>query len=235
MHDFSLWQMRLERWRRIRYLLDRAELSAGRLRSECVQATATELQLLRDLEPLWTFPSVQRFAALRLLVMHEEVVAAATEARRIVRALELHGDAGVVADGDTERTARYFTVLAVAEGAHDRAATLGRALRGVRATDDARDYELLPLASVEEALVAVRCNPWVEAVLLGERAAPFAERPTGLLTVEERRLLADAAGRNGDAIGWLGEWLHEARPTLRVTSLAQSPLELHAALLCAGR
>ncbi len=233
-HDFSVWQMRLERWRRVRHLLDRAELATGRLRSECAQAAASELQLLRDGEALWIYPGLLRIGELRRELGDHALAAAATAARRIVRLLELYGDAAAVADRDVERTARYFTALVVADDAQARAATLASALEPLRRDADARDYALLPVGSIEEALVAIRCNPWVEAALLGVRAPRFAARATGLASVEERRLLGTLGGDDAAALAWLDEWLHAERPALMVAPLTLPLGELHA-LLSGGR
>jgi hypothetical protein len=83
------WRVRLERWRRVRHLLDSAALGAGRLRQECVQAAGSILQLLAPDEAEWDFPSMARVTELRLMVAREEVAAAASEARIIADALEL--------------------------------------------------------------------------------------------------------------------------------------------------
>ena len=83
------WRLRLERWRRVRYLLDSAALGTGRLQQECVQAAGSILQLLAPEEALWDFPSTARVTALRQLVAGNEVAAAAAEARDITDALEL--------------------------------------------------------------------------------------------------------------------------------------------------
>jgi hypothetical protein len=83
------WRLRVERWRRVRYLLDSATLGAGRVRQECVQAAGSILQLLAPEEAVWDFPSVARVTALRQLVASDEVTAAAAEARDISEALDL--------------------------------------------------------------------------------------------------------------------------------------------------
>ena len=83
------WRVRLERWRRVRHLLDSAALGTGRLRIECVQAAGSILQLLAPDEEEWDFPTSARVAALRLMVARDEVSTAAGEARAIVEALEL--------------------------------------------------------------------------------------------------------------------------------------------------
>jgi hypothetical protein len=82
------WRLRLERWRHVRHLLDRAELGTGRLRQECMQAAASALQLLAADEALWTFPSLPRVTELRRVLAAAELEAAAAEARAIVGALD---------------------------------------------------------------------------------------------------------------------------------------------------
>jgi hypothetical protein len=83
------WRLRLERWRRVRHLLDSAALGAGRMRKECVQAAGSILQLLVPEEAVWDYPSVARVTALQQLVARDEISAAATEARDITDALDL--------------------------------------------------------------------------------------------------------------------------------------------------
>jgi hypothetical protein len=230
LHDFAVWQMRLERWRRVRHLLDRAELAVGRLRRECVQAAASELSLLLDGEVLWSFPGPMRFVQLRRAIDEEEVAGAALAARRIVRLLELYGDAAAVAERDLSWTSRYITVLLVADDAAERAPALHEALAAERRDDDARDYALVPLASIEEALVAVRCNPWVEAVLLGNRVLRFARHATLLLTVDERRGLGAITGPDPVAVSWLEEQLRAMRASLILLPAHAPPPELHGRL-----
>jgi hypothetical protein len=83
------WRVRIERWRRVRHLLDSAALGTGRLRQECVQAAGSILQLLAPEEEAWDFPSVARVMALRQLVAGGDIEAAAAEARDITDALDL--------------------------------------------------------------------------------------------------------------------------------------------------
>ena len=85
------WRNRLERWRRVRHLLDSAELGAGRLRHECVQAAGSILQLLAPEEAGFEYPSAARVAELRRLVGGGEIAEAAEVARAIMAALELGG------------------------------------------------------------------------------------------------------------------------------------------------
>ncbi len=83
------WRIRLEYWRRVRHLLDSAELGAGRLRQECLQAAGSILQLLAAGEEPWLYPSASRVAELRSLVTRGEVAVAAAEAREIACTLEV--------------------------------------------------------------------------------------------------------------------------------------------------
>lgn len=83
------WRIRLEYWRRVRHLLDSAELGMGRLRQECLQAAGSILQLLAAREEPWPYPSAPRVAELRNLVTRGEVATAAAEAREIASTLEV--------------------------------------------------------------------------------------------------------------------------------------------------
>ena len=82
------WRARLDRWRRVRHLLDSAEMGAGRWRHECLQAAGSLLQLLAPEEAQWDFPSQDAIAALRARVGRNEVPAAAAEVRAIMERLE---------------------------------------------------------------------------------------------------------------------------------------------------
>ncbi len=83
------WRIRLEYWRRVRHLLDSAELGVGRLRQECLQAAGSILQLLAASEEAWPYPSPSRVSDLRNLVTRGEVTTAAAEAREIACTLEV--------------------------------------------------------------------------------------------------------------------------------------------------
>jgi hypothetical protein len=85
-------RLRLERWRRVRHLLDRAEAATGRLERECTQAAATELQLLAADESRWTYPSAARVQELRRVLESGDRAAAAEEARAIAAVLEVAYD-----------------------------------------------------------------------------------------------------------------------------------------------
>ena len=227
-HDFTLWQSRLERWRRIAQLLGRALTATGRLRIECVQASASELSLLRPGERLWAYPGVPRVARLRWLVAAGEVAAAAAEAGTIARLMSLYGDgaARVEHDGSRPKT-RHLTAAVVARDARQRLRPLARALARLGRPGEEPAYALVPLASVEEALMAARYNPYVEVLLLGDGAALWAVPPTRLLGEGERRLLAAAATGPTPPIAWLADWLGRARPDLRVAPLAAGAEALH--------
>jgi len=82
------WRARLERWRRVRHLLDSAELGTGRLRLECLQAAGSILQLLTPDEERWQDPTSARVPELRELVARGEVSPAAAIAREIMAVLE---------------------------------------------------------------------------------------------------------------------------------------------------
>jgi hypothetical protein len=83
------WRARLERWRRVRHLLDSAELGKGRLRQECLQAAGSILQLLAADEERWGDASSARVDELRRLITRGEVTPAAAAAREIMAAMEL--------------------------------------------------------------------------------------------------------------------------------------------------
>lgn len=82
------WRARLERWRRVRHLLDSAELGKGRLRHECLQAAGSILQLLAADEARWGDASVALVGELRQLVAREEAEPAAAAAREIMELIE---------------------------------------------------------------------------------------------------------------------------------------------------
>ena len=82
------WRVRLDYWRRLRHLLDSAELGSGRLRQECLQVAGSILQLLAPGEESWPYPSAARVAELRRRVTRGEIAAAAADAREIAAALE---------------------------------------------------------------------------------------------------------------------------------------------------
>lgn len=82
------WRARLERWRRVRHLLDSAELGKGRLRHECLQVAGSILQLIAVDEERWGDASSEKVAELQRMVASGEVAPAAAVAREIMAAIE---------------------------------------------------------------------------------------------------------------------------------------------------
>jgi hypothetical protein len=104
-------------------------------------------------------------------------------------------------------------------------------LRALRQPRDARAYELLPVSSIEEAVVVVRCNAYVEACLIGDRAPLYAEPTTGMLSKEERRVLETVATGDTPPVKWLAGWLRAGQPALTVASLDLPVGDLHRLLV----
>jgi len=204
-HDFAVWEGRLERWRRVRHLLERAESGSGRLRRECVQAAASELTLLGPGEGMWTFPGADRLVDLKLALTDAEPADAAGLARSMVRMLELYGDAATVAARDLSWTERYFTAMVLGDDAHARTTALTLVLGVEEHTDDRRAYALLATPTLAEAQAALRANPWIEAALL---------QPAAMATLEPP--------------------LRRERPTLAILPSTLPPSQLHARLCAVG-
>jgi hypothetical protein len=220
--DFTVWQARLARWRRAAELCERAEHAAGRLRAEMALAARAELERLSDVESLFAFPGNERRTALALHLDQRLLTTAAVEARAIVRNLHLFGDSAARLDG---RPGRYRTVLLLDGRARQRRTALEAALDLLRHRDDPYCYALVAAMSLEEALAAVRYNPYVGACILGSDVMRDRRAPEPLLPPEEQLRLR-AVGP-ATALEWWTEWLRSRERTVQVVSLRQPLGQLH--------
>jgi hypothetical protein len=220
--DLSVWQARLARWRRAAELCERAERATGRLREEAAIGARSELALVAESEWLFAYPGEERLSALRLHLEQHLVTTAAVEARAIARNLHLRGDGAARLDG---RPGRYRTVLLLDGRARERRAGLEAALDLLRRPDDAASYALVAAPTLEEALCAVRHNPYVGACVLGCDVTRERRPPSPLLPADDRARLQ--AARAEAALGWWTAWLCARHADVDVVALAQPLGQLH--------
>ena len=222
-HDYTVWQARLERWLRMEELLQRAQHAGEPLQGECIQAAAAELHALQPGEHLWAYPGPRRLARLRLHLGHQQLDEALADARQIVRMLHLHGDAAAFVDGgDPEAWESYRTVLVVSRRARNEVTALKRVLAPKDAPVGGIVYELIAATSLEEAVAAVRYNPYVEVCLLGDDVPLRAAH--AVLGEAERAALNHLPQAELLPTAWFTRWLRAAQPRLVVQPLA-SPVE----------
>jgi arginine decarboxylase len=159
-------QLRVDLWNRLREAINRlAEAPKGTPAGEIDPI----LRRLAELERLWAYPGVQRIAQLRALQQAGSLRQVSALVNELVDRLSEWGDrAGLIEEGvPAARAPLAFTVLLVDTMTPERFQLLRQNLQGLRAegTGDLL-YDVVRVASFEEAWLAVVCNPDIQAVVM---------------------------------------------------------------------
>ncbi|MDT5304535.1 MAG: hypothetical protein QOE48_198, partial [Mycobacterium sp.] len=187
----SLWQVRSDSWCRLEEAADRLTRpdTAGALKEKCLAACQDLLTRLSSLEPYWAYPGSPQFARIQRLFAAGSYDKFAQAVARINRALTQEsyrtGDvenAGAdeldmfpsdprQLEGQTEaeRERPYFEVLVVEKMTDAQERALRNEVRKWRRPDDEFVYELVVVASGDEALIAARLNVNLQAVVIRRR------------------------------------------------------------------
>src|SRR6201996_2122755 len=187
----SLWQVRSDSWCRLEEAADRLTRpdTAGALKDKCVASCQELLNQLSSLEPYWAYPGTPQFARVQRLFAGGSYDKFCQLVARINRALTQEsyrtGDvenAGAdeldmfpsdprQLEGQTEaeRDRPYFEVLVVEKMTEARERALRNEVRKWRRPDDEFVYELVVVASGDEALIAARLNVNLQAVVIRRR------------------------------------------------------------------
>jgi arginine decarboxylase len=187
----SLWQVRSDSWCRLEEVADRLvrPTTAGEVKDNCVNACQDQLTRLSTLEPYWAYPGSPQFARIQRLFAAGNYDKFAQEVGRVNRALSTEsyrsGDvdnAGVdeldmfPADPRqlehqpaTQTDRPYFEVLVVEKMTEAQERALRNEVRKWRRPDDEFVYELVVVASGDEALIAARLNVNLQAVVVRRR------------------------------------------------------------------
>jgi arginine decarboxylase len=166
--------LRVDLWNRIREAVERAANGTPETRRAEIEADFAKLE---ELERLWVYPGAERMERLRRLHRSGDLPQLRALLNEVVDRLSALGDRAEV-DAPGTRGPRYFTVLLVDAIPHERVRALRRELRDLRlGGKNDLVYELVHVASFEEAWLAVTCNVDIQAVVVRHTFPVHAERP----------------------------------------------------------
>jgi arginine decarboxylase len=235
----SVWQLRSDAWCRLEEAADRLNrpTTTGKLKEKYIGICTGLLAQLAPLEPYWAFPGSPWFAKLQRLFTAGSYDKFGEAVTRINRALTT----GSYRSGDVERAGRdandlfpadprrleepsgspaekpYFEVLVVEALSEAQEEALRREVRNWRRPDDEFIYELVVVASGDEALIAARLNVNLQAVVIRRRFSHKSTRDLSTLAefvdTEVSEDLADHLSPDERA-GILASALSELRPEL---------------------
>src|ERR1700754_2260163 len=187
----SLWQVRSDSCCRLEETADRLTRpdTAGALKEKCISACQELLAELSSLEPYWAYPGSPQFARVQRLFAGGSYDKFSQAVARINRALtqESYRSGDVENAGadeldmfpsdprqlegqtEAERDRPYFEVLVVEKMTEAQERALRNEVRKWRRPDDEFVYELVVVASGDEALIAARLNVNLQAVVIRRR------------------------------------------------------------------
>jgi arginine decarboxylase len=187
----SLWQVRSDSWCRLEEAADRLArpTTTGALKEKYVSSCQELLARLSTLEPYWAYPGSPQFALVQRLFAAGSYDKFAQAVMRINRALTTEsyrsGDVDNAGADDLDMFPSdprqlehqpaaqgerpYFEVLVVEKMTEAQEAALRNEVRKWRRPDDEFVYELVVVASGDEALIAARLNVNLQAVVIRRR------------------------------------------------------------------
>ncbi|MFI5781618.1 aminotransferase class I/II-fold pyridoxal phosphate-dependent enzyme [Nocardia sp. NPDC051570] len=186
----SLWQVRSDSWCRLEEASDRLTrpTTIGESKEKWAGACQELLGRLSTLEPYWAYPGAPQFARMQRLFTAGGYDKFAQAVGRINRALTTESyrsgdvenagaddldmfpsDPRQLAQSAAQRDRPYFEVLVVEKMTEDQERALRSEVRKWRRPDDEFVYELVVVASGDEALIAARLNVNLQAVVIRRR------------------------------------------------------------------
>jgi arginine decarboxylase len=180
------------------------------------------LKRLGAYERYWLYPGAVNLARFCSYLDNLATVSLENEVSLAVRLLSEYGDRAALFDtsasmADQELVARakrqqFYTVLLADDSPATAPDSLAEQLRALRDPTDDVQFELLVVASVEDAITAVALNGEIQAAII-RHDLPLRSR-------DRVPLMTTLLGANDDAAGvdftdnWLecGEWIRELRP-----------------------
>src|SRR6516225_2179462 len=188
----SLWQVRSDSWCRLEEAADRLTrpTTTGAFKDKWATVCQELLARLSTLEPYWAYPGSPQFARVQRLFAAGSYDKFAQVVGQINRALTTEsyrsGDVDNAGADDldrfptdprqllehqpaTQRDRPYFEVLVVEKMTEDQERALRNEVRKWRRPDDEFVYELVVVASGDEALIAARLNVNLQAVVIRRR------------------------------------------------------------------
>jgi arginine decarboxylase len=206
----SWWQFRSDGWSRLEETSGRLAnaLLRGLPADGMVEAASELIDGLAPIEQYWAFPGPEAFQRARDLLASGSYDRFARLVARINRALVTEsyrrGGGGLSAEGDHEQeevdspaadraavTRPYFEVLVVESLTRAQERKLREEVRTWRRPDDKFIYELVVVSSGEEAVIAARLNPSLQACVIRRRFAHATTRDLSGLTHFADRSIGD--------------------------------------------
>lgn len=195
----SVWQLRGDAWCRLEEAADRLThpTTDGAMKERYVAICQDLLTQLTPLEPYWAYPGSPQFARVQRLFAGGSYDKFARAVTRINRALTTEsyrtGDVEHAGLDDhdmfpadprqleqqpaSKRDQPYFEVLVVESMTEAQERALRKEVRSWRRPDDEFVYELVVVASGDEALIAARLNVNLQAVVI-RGGSPTSRRAT---------------------------------------------------------
>jgi arginine decarboxylase len=183
------------------------------------------LSRLSAYERYWLYPGAANLATFCGYLESLATVRLTEEVSLAVRLLSEYGDRAALFDaseplGDQELVARakqqqFYTVVLADDAPAEAPESLAESLRALRDPSDDVQFELLVVASVEDAITAVALNGEVQAAIIRHdlplRSGDRVPLMTTLLGADDSGVGAVAFDRTYD---WVecGEWIRELRP-----------------------
>jgi arginine decarboxylase len=187
----SVWQFRGDAWCRLEEAADRLNrpTTTGKLKEKYVAICKDLLTRLTPLEPYWAYPGSPQFARVQRLFTSGSYDKFGHAVARINRALTTEsyrtGDVEHAGLDDHDmlpadprqleqqsagtKEQLYFEVLVVESMTEAQERALRKEVRSWRRPDDEFVYELVVVASGDEALIAARLNVNLQAVVIRRR------------------------------------------------------------------
>jgi arginine decarboxylase len=180
------------------------------------------LSRLGAYERYWLFPGPAKLERFRGYLANMATVSLTNEVSLAVRLLSEYGDRAALFDAsmplaDQELVARakqqqFYTVLLADDCPAKAPESLAEALRALRDPSDDVQFELLVVASVEDAITAAALNGEIQAAIIRHDVPLRSRDRVPLMTT----LLGtnDAAAMTDCSDNWVecGEWIRELRP-----------------------
>jgi arginine decarboxylase len=246
----SVWQLRGDAWCRLEEAADRLTrtTTTGELKEQYAAVCQELLGTLAPLEPYWAYPGSPQFAKVQRLFSAGNYDKFAHAAARINRALTTEsyrgGDVESAGLDETDmfpadpRTLEqqpvnqkeqlYFEVLVVEKMTEAQERALRKEVRSWRRPDDEFVYELVVVASGDEALIAARLNVNLQAVVIRRRFSHQSTRDlTALAEFVDTKVSHDLDDHKSpdERAQILAASLHELRPELDMYLMTEIDVE----------
>ena len=246
----SVWQARSDAWSQLEEAADRLtrQTTIGELKDRYVEACSELLATISPFEPYWAYPGPAQFSRLQRTFTGGGYVRFAHTVSRINHALTTEsyrsGDVDGAGHDDletfptdprqfedataNERERPYFEVLVVAQMTDAQEAALRNEVRSWRRPDDEFLYELVVVGSGDEALVAARLNPNLQAVVVRRRFSHQSTRDLSALSEFLDPALSVELGGHvspDERAQIMATWLANLRPELDLYLMTEINVE----------